>query len=609
MPINTTAPPVQTEERSARRKRQVRVEQVRSVYLQSPATTIGSLAAGALLISVLWNHVSDGILLGWAAALCLHQGLRIYHYRRYIKATAEEQADENWGGLYIIAASLAGCIWGAAGFFMFVPGSVPHQAFLSLILYGVALVAMTSLSAFAPAFYALIPLTLIPFVIRMLIEPGVIHLYLAAPGVIVLGMALALGRSVNRLITETLTKRFENLDLIEELSQQKALAEQARSQAEAANRSKTQFFAAASHDLRQPLHAVSLLAAALREKTTDPEARHIVKSINVSVDALDGLFNTLLDISKIDAGVIKPDKRHFPIEQVLDRLRTDFEPEAREKHLKFRVTRRHAFVYTDPVLVERILRNLISNAIRYTQKGGIVVGCRRSGGALRIEVWDSGIGIPAEQQERVFDEFYQIDNPERSRTRGMGLGLAIIKRLCHLLGCEIALASIPGRGSVFRFEVPLGTAPVPREMPAEASPVESDLLRDRLIVVVDDDVSILDGMQTLLTAWGARALCATSGDGILEEVFKLGVLPDVIIADHHLAGDKSGIKVIEELRQALDPEIPAIVVTGSTHPELIEQAGAIGCELLLKPVVADKLRTLITLELRRGTHGRGVLSG
>lgn len=604
MPIAITAPPIQTEDRSARRKRQVRVEQVRSVYLQSPATTTGSLVAGALLISVLWNHVPNEILLGWAAALCLHQGLRIHHYRRYLKATPVEQADVKWGRLYIIAASVAGCIWGTAGLLMFVPGSVPHQAFLSLILYGVALVAMTSLSAFAPAFYALIPLTLVPFVVRMLIEPGVIHFYLAAPGVIVLGMALALGRNVNKLITETLTKRFENLDLIEELSQQKALAEQARLQAETANRSKTQFFAAASHDLRQPLHAVSLLAASLREKTTDPETRHIVTSINASIDALDGLFNALLDISKIDAGVVKPEKRHFPIEHVLDCLRTDFEPEARENHLKFRVARSSAFVYSDPVLVERILRNLVSNAIRYTQKGGIVVGCRRRG-ALRIEVWDSGIGIPIEQQARVFDEFYQIGNPERSRARGMGLGLAIIKRLCHLLGCEITLVSIPGRGSVFRFEVPLGTAPASHDIPAEVAPVETDGLSDRLIVVIDDDVSILEGMQTLLTAWGARVLCATSGDGLLEEVVRLGALPDIIIADYHLTGDRSGIQVIEKLRQALDPEIPAILVTGSTHPDCIAQAEASGCELLLKPVIAEKLRALIGLKLRRGPGAPG----
>lgn len=594
-----TASPLQSRERLARRAQQVRAEQVRSVYLQSPATTTGSLVAGALLVVVMWNDVSNVILVGWAAALCVHQALRIYHYRSYLAAAPAEQADAGWGRLYTMAASVAGCIWGSAGFLMFVPDSVPHQAFLSLILYGVALVAMTSLSAYAPAFYTLIPLTLVPFVLRMLVEPGTIHLYLAAPGVIVLGMALALGRNVNRLIAETLTKRFENLELIEELSQQKAIAEQARSEAETVNRYKTQFFAAASHDLRQPLHAVGLFAAALSERTTDPEVKNIVASINASVTGLDGLFNALLDISKIDAGVIKRELAHFPVNDVFDRVRTDFEPEAREKKLKFRVVSTRAYAHSDPVLVERILRNLVSNAVRYTHKGGVVVGCRRRAGALRIEVWDSGVGISADQQSRVFDEFYQIGNPERSRARGMGLGLAIIRRLCQLLGYEITLVSVPDRGSVFRFEVPLGTAPALPAAAAEEPPRPADDLAGKLIVVIDDETAIVEGTKVLLTEWGARVLCATSGDDIVDQIEKLGALPDLIIADYQLARGTTGIQVISALRQALDPEIPAIVVTGSPLPERIEEAKASNCELLLKPVVAEQLRAQISRKLRR----------
>jgi signal transduction histidine kinase/CheY-like chemotaxis protein len=591
--------PIQSRDRRTRRAQQVRAEQVRSVYLQSPNTTIGSLMAGALLVAVMWNDVPNVILIGWAAALGVHQGLRIYHYRSYLAASPAEQADPKWGRLYTMATSIAGCIWGSAGFVMFVSDSVPHQAFLSLVLYGIALVSMTSLSAYAPAFYTLIPLTLLPFVVRMWIEPGAIHIYLAAPGIIVLVLALALGRNVNRLIAETLTKRFENLDLIEELSQQKAIAEQARLQAETANRSKTQFFAAASHDLRQPLHAVGLFAAALAAKTTDPEVRNVVASINASVNALDGLFNTLLDISKIDAGAIRPELAHFPLNDVFDRLRTDFEPDAQEKKLKFRVVPNKAYAHSDQVLVERILRNLVSNAVRYTHKGGVVVGCRRRAGARRIEVWDSGVGIPAEQQSRVFDEFYQIGNPERSRARGMGLGLAIIRRLCQLLGYEITLASRPGRGSVFRFEVPLGTAPPTPPAAVEETPLPADDFTGKFIVVIDDETAIVEGMKVLLTGWNAQVLCATSGDDIVEEVGRLGALPDLIIADYQLGGGKTGIQVIASLRQALDPEIPAFIVTGSPSPERVEEALANGCELLLKPVVADRLRAMISEKLRR----------
>ncbi len=587
------------DERAARRARQIKTELVRSVYLHSPATTTGSLVAGALLVAVMWNVVSSVILVTWMAALLVHQAVRVHHYRSYVKAGAEDQAADRWGRLYVLAAAIAGCIWGSAGFLMFVPDSIAHQAFLSLVLYGIATVSMTALSAYAPAFYVLIPLTLVPFIIRILIEPGAVHLFLAAPAVIVLGMALALGRNVNRLIVEALAKRFENLDLVEELSLQTAIAERARAEAEAANRSKTQFFAAASHDLRQPLHAVGLFAAALSEKSADPEVRNVVTNINASVAALDGLFNALLDISKIDAGAVKAERVHFPINNVLDHLRVDFEPEAREKGLKLRVRRCDAFVQSDPVLLERILRNLIGNAIRYTQRGGVLGGCRRRGNALSIEVWDTGVGIPADQQGKIFEEFYQVGNPERSRARGMGLGLAIVQRLGQLLGHDITLASVPGRGSVFRITVPLGTAPpaLPR-VPASHRPAAEDRIAGRFIVVIDDAPAIVEGMKVLLDQWGVHTLCATSGDNIVEEVADVGVLPDLIIADYQLAGKTTGIEVIARLRDALDPEIPAIVVTGSNLPERVAEAKAHGCDLLLKPILADKLRSLISQKLR-----------
>jgi signal transduction histidine kinase len=233
--------------------------------------------------------------------------------------------------------------------------------------------------------------------------------------------------------------------------------------------------------------------------------KNVVASINASVTALDGLFNALLDISKIDAGVIKPELAHFPVGDVLDRVRTDFEPEAREKNLRLRVVPSKAYAYSDPVLVERILRNLVSNAVRYTHRGGVVVGCRRRTGAVRIEVWDSGVGIPAGEQSKIFDEFYQIGNPERSRARGMGLGLAIIKRLSQLLGCEIALASRPGRGSVFRFEVPVGIAPA--QPAAAADPPPAGDLAGKVIVVIDDESPIVEGTRLLLAA-GMRGSCA-----------------------------------------------------------------------------------------------------
>ena len=582
----------------ARRSRQIRTEQVRSVYLQSPYTTAGSLVAGALLVAVMWGEVAAAVLAAWSAVLCLHQALRIYHYRGYINATPEDQAHDKWAHRYTFATTAAGLIWGSAGYFMFVPDSVPHQAFLSLVLYGIALVSMTSLSAYAPALYTLIPLTLLPFVVRMLLEPGAIHVYIAAPGVIVLGMALALGRNVNRLIAETLSKRFENMELVEELSQQTAIAEIARVQAEAANRSKTQFFAAASHDLRQPLHAMGLFVAALNAKVREAEAQSLLHNINASISALESFFDELLDISKIDAGVTRATLVHCSLGTIFERIRTNFEQDARDKGLRLSLLRTRRHVYSDPILLERILSNLVSNAIRYTNRGVVSVGCRRRGNALRIEVRDSGIGIPEDKIDKVFDEFYQLGNPERSRAKGMGLGLSIVRRLCALLGYEIKVASVPGRGTLFSFEVPLGRPPAPEPV---VQPLVSNAadLTGRFVVIVDDEPAIVEGMSMLLRSWGARVLAARSGDDLVVDIGRAGALPDLIMADYQLADGVTGIEVIRELRRALDPEIPAIVVTGTTVPERAEEARLDGCELLIKPVGAERLRGLIDATLKK----------
>jgi len=585
-------------ERLERRAHQVRVEQIRSVYLQSPVTTTGSLLAGLALVAVMWNAVPHPILLGWLAVTLVHQSFRIRHYRRFAAASPAEQASDEWGRLYMVAATVAGCLWGSAGYLMYVPGSIAHQAFLSLVLYGIVTLSMTALSAFAPAFNILVPLALTPLIVRALLAPGAGHIYLAVPAILVLGTALALGRNVNRLITETLTKRFENMDLIEELSRQKAIAEKARIAAESANRSKTQFFASASHDLRQPLHAIGLFAAALSERTSDPEVRGVAASITASVDALDSLFNALLDISKIDAGVVQPNFVSFPINEVLDRLRADFAPQAREKHLKFRVLPCKAFVYSDPLLMERIPRNLISNAIRYTDTGGVVVGCRRRAGAVRVEVWDSGMGIPADQRDRIFDEFYQIAKFGSHRARGTGLGLAIVKRLCQMFGYPLMFDSVAGRGSVFRFEVPLAATPVHGPLPAAPSRQLAEDLAGRLIVVIDDDVEIVEGMKLLLDSWRASVIVATSVDEAVTKVEECESVPDLIIADYQLADATTGLQAIARLRQSLDPEIPAIVLTGSNLRERVEEAHAQQCELALKPVAPERLRALIDRNLR-----------
>jgi len=577
---------------------QVRARQINAVFMQSPMTTIGTLVAGIALVYAMTGVVSSGVLTVWLLALCAHQGLRIFHYASYRKAQPRPREMRKWGRYYILTSITSGLIWGAAGFFMFVPDSPQHQTVLLIVLFGIASVTVIGLSSFAPAFYIILPLAIGPTILRLLLEEQAVFGFMAILVTILLAAALIFGRNMNRLITNSLVMRFENLDLIQELRRQTDIAQQARLEAEAANRSKTQFFAAASHDLRQPLHAMGLFASALYQKIKDPEVLHVVGSINESVAALEGLFNELLDISKFDAGAIKPELQHVPLNQILDRVRLDFTPEAETKGLRLKVRPCKAFIHSDPMLLERIVRNLVSNALRYTSSGGVLLGCRRLPGALRLEVWDTGPGIAPEHQQRIFEEFYQVGNPERSKKRGMGLGLSIVSRLCHLLGYHITVDSRPGRGTVFRFEVPLGEAPSAEPAPRKPAAAGRLDLAGRLIVVVDDEEPIVRGMQLLLEGWGARVIGSETGQDVMPRVEEAGQLPDLIIADYRLGGGVVGTEVIEQLRQDLDPEIPALLISGSTAPERVEEADLHHYNFLLKPVQPETLRQAIDGSLR-----------
>lgn len=579
--------------------RRITAEQIRMVFLHSPTTTAGSLACGVFLVASMWGAVSPWSLLVWLAVLFAHQALRVSHYRAYVAADPGVDEAPRWGRLYLQAIIVAGVIWGGAGVLMFVPGSIAHQAFICLILFGITGVSIGSLSAYWPAIRALIPMSLAPFTIRALLEFDVEHALLAVPALLTIGGALSFSRRVNRLVAESIGKRFENEALVEALSLQTALAEEARAVAEAANRSKTQFFAAASHDLRQPLHALGLFASAVQSKVRDPEVTHLVGSINTSVEALEGLFNELLDISKIDAGVIRPNPSTFAIARLIDRLRLEFAAEARERGLRLVAHAPDVLVDSDPVLLERILRNLLSNALRYTSAGGVLIGCRRRAGKLAVEVWDTGIGIAPEHGAKVFEEFYQVGNPERSRGKGLGLGLSIVRRLSALLDSPVSLASRPGRGTRMRIEVPLAAQAdqAPAGTAAEAGTAGD--FSGRLFVVVDDEAAIVEGMKVLLEGWGATVIASRDGRDVLAQVQALGRLPDLIVADYRLEGDQIGTDLIERLQREIDPEIPAILVTGSTTPERAEEAMCKGFDLLLKPVAPARLKRQIASRLGR----------
>ena len=370
-------------------------------------------------------------------------------------------------------------------------------------------------------------------------------------------------------------------------------------QLEAANLAKSRFLAAASHDLRQPLHALGLFVAQLHGRTAAADRKRIVAGIEAALSGMNELFNALLDISKLDAGVMTPKFAEFPVAHLLKRIETTFAGVAREKGLALRIVGSEAWVRSDFILLERIVLNLVSNAIRYTSTGAVLVGCRRRGEQLRIEVWDTGSGIPQDQRQHIFSEFYRLENSDRDQAGGLGLGLAIVDRLCRLLKHPVELASTLGKGSCFSITVPMVRAPVETVKPQGAAPPRFIASDKRLVVVIDDDPLVLEGMGGLIRSWGCSVVTGNTDGAVLDGLAEYDDPPNVIISDYHLRGGKTGIEVIMRLRQALTAPIPAFLMSGDTNPDPLRDAQTNGYALLHKPVDPAALRVMLTQALKK----------
>ena len=365
----------------------------------------------------------------------------------------------------------------------------------------------------------------------------------------------------------------------------------AKSEADRANVAKSKFLAAASHDLRQPVQSLLLFLSVLKERPELPTARTL-GAMEQALDGLRSLLDGLLDVSKLDAGLVVANPIAMPISLLMERLTTEYGPRAAERGLDFRMIGCDAVVNSDPVLLERMLRNLIENALRYTERGGVLFGCRRRGDRLHIEVVDTGVGIPAERQGDVFEEFFQVGNPERDRTKGLGLGLAVVRRLARLLGHEVNLRSVPGRGSTFTLEVPLATSIGTTSDNLSATPIPS-AHGGGLVLVVDDEALVRCGLQSMIEGWGYQVLAVDSPEEALR-VLGADLRPDMILTDYRLRNGATGLDVIRAVHTHMRASVPAAIVTGDTAPERLAEAQAGGYRLLHKPVAAAELRKTVT---------------
>lgn len=563
-------------------------EIVRALYRNLPTGAAVMLFAAAVTGGSLLYMEPERLptVSAWMVLCLLVLAGQIAIWTAHHRASEIREHWRTWRAWLFAACMADGLRWGLATLTLAAPGAADQQVWVCMICGGAVCASVASWGVYTPVYLAMMLPAMVPYIVWAAFIPDPRYWGVAMLGMILTASIAWLSVRQTRAFGEAVRLRFENQDLAERLGEQKAAAEQA-------NLAKSRFLAAASHDLRQPVHALGLFVASLAHTRLDRQGRKLAGQIEATVDAIDSLFESLLDISQLDAGMVRAELRPVGIGPLIARL---VEEHAQDGSVHLARSPSSAVVMTDPVLLERILRNLISNAVRHAGRGRVLVACRRRGARLWVEVRDTGPGIPFELQARVFEEYFQIDNPERDRRKGLGLGLAISRRLAALLDCPLELSSRPGNGSVFR----IGLIPTD-EAEAEASdrPMAAPSLGG-VVYLIDDDALGRDSAARLLAAWGFDPVAGESVEAVLTEA--RGRAPDLVVCDWRLRGGELAPEALRRLYVRLGHEPPTLLVTGDIAPDQLKHVHATGYPLLHKPVPPAKLRAAIN-RLRLGPRG------
>ena len=586
------APPASDDALALRIQPMVLVDQARHLQRSDPLYTLGNAVVAVMTTLSLRGTTSQRWLLVWLAAMLLAtagHGWMTWRQRGRTDQAARQLRNATR------MSTVNGLLW-AAGVLLIFPGAdYAHRALLMVLLSGLATGAMFALAVHLPALCAFYLPVVAGVVTAALANGGPARWPVAMLTLVWLALALLSARQLQATLIASFRNRHTASLLAADLQAQKDVAV-------ALGQSRSRFLAAASHDLRQPVHALSLFVSALQQQPPADEARRLLGHVRNTVDGMGAMFNALLDISRLDAEMVRPAYGAVALAPLMARIAADEGAIASAKGLALRCVVQgpaDLAVYTDAQLLERVLRNLVSNAVRYTTTGGVLLQADLRGGRLRLRVADSGIGIPRARRAEVFQEFVQLHNPERDRDQGLGLGLAIVQRLCGLLAVPLQLRSRPGRGTVFTLHLPLAGAlalPLPAEGQGLAAGLPTglpELAPGDLVLVIDDAADIRVAMAALLRGWGCQVLTAASLDSLLPQLMALTAPPRLILCDLRLHGPDDGLAVIEQLRSDFNDELPAILVTGDTGPDRLRDAAASGLGLLHKPVSEPALRLAI----------------
>ncbi|PHS25407.1 MAG: hypothetical protein COA83_05650 [Methylophaga sp.] len=562
----------------------IQLEQAKILYKQS-LILFGTILLLIFIVMFFFRgHQHYNLLIIWAFVVFILTMARVV----LVKAFHRQLSIDNprrWLNAFAGSAFLSGVTWGVMLVNVLQPSLNSEILVISFILTGMVAGSLVPLSCYIPAFAAFAIPTLVPFSLYLLAQPDqatnlsgmLVILYLVA----LMGFAVM----VNRNIIDSIQLRFANVDLLNDLQIQKELAEKA-------NIDKSRFLAATSHDLRQPLHALDLYLGALQLQLEKPSDTELLDKASASSQALSELLNALMDISKLDSGAVQINAKIFSLTQLLSTICSEYEQQAKEKSITIEVQLDEVTVNTDPVLLGRMLRNLIVNAVTHNKNCMLKVSTSLDNGNVQIDIKDSGQGIAVAELENIFSEFYQLNNPERDRTKGLGLGLAIVKRLSLLLAIPVEVKSTLGRGTQFSLHLPI-TSDELIELDINANSAVVDLA-GLFIIVIDDESAVRDAVKSLLRAWGCEVLLASSQTELMEILKQDNYpLPDIIISDYRLRDNKTGVEAIAAVRKYFKEMLPALIITGDSSSTIAIEIAAKKCRLLLKPVNSQTLRTEI----------------
>jgi two-component system, sensor histidine kinase len=571
----------------------VLAEQLRAYYATFKQAAIAGTLGPLLIAAMFWQVIPHWRIVLWWCAVAATMGVGSLLLRHYFLTMNQLPNDsERWLRLAALRSFVIALVYGSAGALLFSAESQTYQIILFAWLVAIsALVTVESANHPWLYFTTLLPM-LGAFILRATFHAERTALILAVSAVILLVYLLAGARKVNKLIVESLTARFANAELVGRLQAQMGIAESARAEAEEANRAKSRFLAAASHDLRQPMHALGLFVSAMKPHVTGEQGPRILERVESTVRSTEAMFNAMLDVSRLDAGVLVPDVKPFPLAPLLTRLAAEYAPRAEAKGLRLKLRVREHNVLSDPTLLERVIRNYLGNAVRYTQRGGMLLATRKRGTVMSIELWDTGDGIPKDNLGDVYKEFYQLGNPERDRAKGLGLGLAIVKRIAQLLDHPIKLASSVGHGSKFSIEVPLAPSAACEAAGEQHEKLDETLLVGACVLVIDDEADAREAVEVLLKQWGCLVLTAESAQQARELLRQQDASPDVLLSDYRLREGSTGIDAIRAIRTEFGA-VPAALITGDTAPDRLKEAAASGHELLHKPLNALRLKAVL----------------